>query len=548
MSVPRKLNKSLKTHKPRFELPLAASRINNYYWTDIPVALKHHIEPQIPELLSAKWFQTARDYFTRPPEIHILSIETKEIELLNILSELQEYLATLINNPSIAPNNILSGPGASQAIQKIREILTKINPKRLTRLQRRAIRKYIEITPLGREILKAFYDQIVADGKIAPDMELIFNPYTSLVNLAEIYSQCSEYSFVRYAVPELGIQDASIHLYYPVVKRDEYLAHQLPAADNNMSNPKSWWLPDALRRICFFNRLLGTKKQPRAIHVFLADFCKEFMHVSGKADLVFTPSEINTGVCDMTDIIITRAEESLKTLLHELIHFHALDFKHAAHDEFCAGLFNITTEQSSFNLFEAHTECLASILHCLTRTISHPLYNQPLTQTQQPQHNSDKVFFSDFKRLLITQIFYTMRKAAQILATSGCSSYTEFITPTDKDKCQLRENTNVFSYFFVKTFIYLGLRDWVIGCCDPSTARFIDTDGPNGSINGQEILKQLIQDGYQNRILKKIINSEINLAQRHREQQSPNQHYKYKKSSKKQPALADNSLKMVCVV
>ena len=486
MSVHLKLGKSTTT--------------NNLAWNEVPHTLKQHMNPQIHELLETRWFQTAREYFTTPPQIHIISVETKEVELLNIIAELRDYLAELPDSPSS------TGP-------KIRAILAKIDPRRITRTQRRALRKYIEISPLGREILKGFYTKVVADGKIAPEMELIFNPYTSLVNLAEIYAQCSEYSQVKYSVPELGIREAQIHLYYPAAKRDEYLP------------PDSKWLPDALTRICFFNRLLGTKKQPRAIHVFLADFRKEFMQVSGKADLVFTPSEINTGVCDMTDIIITRAEESLKTLLHELIHFHSLDFKHAAHDQFCAGLFNITTEQSSFNLFEAHTECLASILHCITRSVPPLTQLQSQSQSQsQSQPQIDKEFAVEFRKIFTTQIYYTMRKAAQILATSGCSSYGEFINPSAADKCQLRENTNVFSYFFVKSFIYLGLREWLTGCCDPSTARFLDTQGASG---GQQTLKTIIQMGYKNKVLQKVIDSTI-------------------RESGKQPInAADNSLKMV---
>lgn len=472
----------------------------------MPRELIRHINPHMTELLTTPWFQTAREYFTNPPEINILMIETKEVELLNIISELREYVH---NYPSTAAQMISPGlaidmpKNKDRNIRKIRGILDNINPKRITKQQRRALRKYVEISSTGRELLKDFYEKVVADGKIASDMELIFNPYTSLVNLAEIYAQCTEYSRIRYSVPELGIRDAQIHLYYPQSKRDEYLT------------PDSKWLPDALRRICFFNRLLGTKKQPRAIHVFLADFRKEFMHVTGKADLVFTPSEINTGVCDMTDIIITRSEESLKTLLHELIHFHSLDFKHAAHDDFCAGLFNITTEQSSFNLFEAHTECLASILHCLTRAI--------------PANKSSNTaeFEIVFKGVFISQIDYTIRKAAQILATSGCDSYSEFVTPSDRDKCQLWENTNVFSYFFVKSFIYIGLQDWLSGCCDQRTARFLDTHRQQ---RGQQILKRIIQEGYQNSIIQKIIDAEIQ-----------------KVNNKNTGSVADNSLKMVCV-
>ncbi len=497
MPARRTLKKQFKT--------VASNKESQFVTEQIPRELIRHINPQLTELLTTPWFQTAREYFTNPPQINILIVETKEVELLNIISELQEYVNGI--------TDMQPSTDKDRDIRKIRGILDNINPNRITRQQRRALRKYIEISPTGRELLKGFYDKVVADGKIAPDMELIFNPYTSLVNLAEIYAQCREYSLIKYSVQELGIREAQIHLYYPPVKRDEYLA---------TPGDRTGWLPDALRRICFFNRLLVTKKQPRAIHVFLADFCKEFMHVSGKPDLVFTPSEINTGVCDMTDIIITRSEESLKTLLHELIHFHSLDFKHAAHDDFCAGLFNITTEQSSFNLFEAHTECLASILHCITRSLA--------TSAHKPGNNAENNsvgFEQQFRQLFITQVAYTLRKAAQILATSGCDSYAEFITPNNHEKCQLRENTNVFSYFFVKSFIYMGLRDWLSGCCDQRTARFLDTQGKQG---GQEILKKIINTGYQNPIIQKIIDTEIQ-----------------KVNGKKTSSVADNSLKMVCV-
>ena len=521
MSVPQRLIKSLKNN---------GHSIVSKLHQEIPSALIRHMGPQIQELFAAKWFQTAREYFTNPPEIHILSIETKEIELLDILGELRTYLLSgqkIQLGPEFGPTH-----KTDKYLAKIHSILTQINNKHITRIQRRALRKYIEINPIGRGILKVFFEEIVSQGKIAPEMELIFNPYTSLVNLAEIYAQCSEYSLVKYAVPELGILEARIHLYYPAEKRDEYLAQQISYdTEFNTNNSHQPWLSDAIKRVCFFNRLLGTKKQPRAIHVFLANFCKKFMHVSGKSDLIFTPNEINTGVCDMTDIIITRSEESLKTLLHELIHFHSLDFKHAAHDELCAGLFNITTEQSSFNLFEAHTECLASILHCLTRAIL-------------PQNQSDKELSRAFRKLLIAQIYYTMKKAGQILAASGCHNYTEFINPNDREKCQLRENTNVFSYFFVKSFLYLGLQDWLAGCCCPISARFIDTENTNDQVSGQNMLKQIIQTGYQNKILQKIINNEIHLAH-HQPLQA------HKRSVKKpymQPlAFADNSLKMVCV-
>ena len=53
----------------------------------------------------------------------------------------------------------------------------------------------------------------------------------------------------------------------------------------------------------------------------------ELMTIKDEKDIIFTPSEINTGVTNGKQIIITRCEEAFKTIIHELIHFHNLDFK-----------------------------------------------------------------------------------------------------------------------------------------------------------------------------------------------------------------------------
>lgn len=467
-----------------------------------PSQLVRYMGPGIDKLMSMPWFQIAQEYFANPPEIDIIEITPTQPQILNVLDELLSYINrnydNLVEELIESPKNRLSNSQIANALRKIQSLLDKIDPHKLTKSQRHSMRKHIEISPIGKHVLTGFYEDLKSRDLIDPDLELILNPFTSLINLAEIYAQCDEYTMIRYSVPELGIYRSKLHLYYPESKRNQYIT--IEQTSGKGMGEKSW-LSDAIHRICFFNKLLNTQKQPRGIHVFLCEFRKEFMRVQGKEDLVFTSSEINTGVCNMVDIIITRSEESLKTLFHELIHFHSLDFKHALHDKICERIFNIDTQQSSFNLFEAHTECMASILHCITRT--------PSDMTQ------------DFNKIFTYQVWYTIKKAAQILTINNCSALSEFIhldtvnSPSpisiasprqgdDSDKCQpLKESTNVFSYFFVKTFIYLGLAEWLDGCCNARTCKFIDTE------ESHKNLLEIIKSGASNPLLYKLIDSRI---------------------------------------
>ena len=51
------------------------------------------------------------------------------------------------------------------------------------------IRHYIEINDNGKKLLELFFKHLLNTNIIQPDYRLLFNPYTSIINLNEIYLQ-----------------------------------------------------------------------------------------------------------------------------------------------------------------------------------------------------------------------------------------------------------------------------------------------------------------------------------------------------------------------
>ena len=78
----------------------------------------------------------------------------------------------------------------------------------------------------------------------------------------------------------------------------------------------------------------------------------------------FKTININTAVTNGLDIIIYRCEELLKSVFHELIHFHNLDFRNTPKQliTYLKTTHNINSG-NQYIVFESITEVLANILN-----------------------------------------------------------------------------------------------------------------------------------------------------------------------------------------
>ena len=323
-----------------------------------------------------------------------------------------------------------------------------------------AIRRGFLIDEYGQGMCQSFYQKIkdieIFDGNV----DLLFNRYTSLINIIEIYQQVNTQINVDFSFFwNNGSMLRSNNLIIFGNSQDKDLGKLIDEKED------SDLLQQIIKRICIFNYLGDVMTIPNKLTIYWIDYKKELMKVKDNKDRLFTSSEINTGVTNGIEIIITRKEECLKTILHECCHLYDWDFKHIPKElnKWFLETFPITTtltdykNEPTLNLFEGYTEWLASILEIIFRYYPEGGENRVLSQ---PNRRENRVL-----QELEKQIVYTSQKCWQILEISNCQSIGQFIKNKDDNKCQIHQSTNVFSYFVLKLFFYWRC-DLLLSCLD----------------------------------------------------------------------------------
>lgn len=311
-----------------------------------------------------------------------------------------------------------------------------------------AIRRGFIIDDYGKKICQYFYQKIkdieIFDGNV----DLLFNPYTSLINIIEIYQQVNTQINVDFSFFwNNGSMLRSNNLIIFGNSQDKDLGKLIDEKED------SDLLQQIIKRICIFNYLGDVMTIPNKLTIYWIDYKKELMKVKDNKDRLFTSSEINTGVTNGVEIIITRKEECLKTILHECCHLYDWDFKHIPKElnKWFLETFSISTTLTDYknepilNLFEGYTEWFASILEIIFR------------------------YYPDGGKTLVLQelekqIVYTSQKCWQILEISNCQSIGQFIK-NKGGNCIIHQSTNVFSYFVLKLFFYWRC-DLLLSCLD----------------------------------------------------------------------------------
>jgi hypothetical protein len=398
----------------------------------------------------------------------LMSINITEKELLykiDILYELIEYLQNkTFNNKKII----------------LRQLKLIYESGKLTLKDKEFIINYIEDNP----IIQYFLEYIKDKFKVLPELEMIYERYSSLLHLIIISMTITTQFNINFNYNFNDIELSNNNKITIYGNNKSYL----------LINRQSIWIKQLILRYCYFNYILKISKTPKILSIFLIDFPK-IIYKSNKIG----PVEINTGMTNGIYINITRKEEALKTLIHELIHFHNMDFR-TIPDKLNKLLINnfknITDEgyNMKFNLFEAYTECIASIINiCLFYD-----YNKQKTYTE-----NYILYMTFFKDQLYKQMLYTFCKCYQLYKYFNCNQL---------DKCKINQTTNTVSYFFIKSYFYYYIKEF-IKCLNYKTLKFNNCDTSfnriyriiNKGLQKQEkgqILHNLYKSSYNNKLNK----------------------------------------------
>ena len=188
------------------------------------------------------------------------------------------------------------------------------------------------------------------------------------------------------------------------------------------------------------------------LNIYLNDSKKKLP--SGK-NSILDSNNINTGYtyggCNSTNTItIYRKEEWFKVLIHECIHAFALDFSYINNDFINKKIKSLFPINSEINSFESYCEVWAIIWNSLI----HALLNK--------DNNFDS-FITIFREIYSYECYFSYYQMIKILNFMNIT-YSDLYKQDEKSilkRNNYQENTNVFSYFILKTILLQNLNDFI---------------------------------------------------------------------------------------
>tara|TARA_Y200000002_G_scaffold381660_1_gene396285 strand:+ start:1455 stop:2540 length:1086 start_codon:yes stop_codon:yes gene_type:complete len=157
------------------------------------------------------------------------------------------------------------------------------------------------------------------------------------------------------------------------------------------------------------------------------------------------PAHCNSGYCNVIydkskngSIVLYRNEEIIKVLIHESIHANFIDYNIIL-NQYKSNMDNKICTHYNILLNEAFTETFACLINMI-------LINY------HTKININKIFNNELKFMLNTfnklMNYYKVEQIKDIMVVDGCSRY-------------IKQKTNVFSYYILKTLNYLYIDEYL---------------------------------------------------------------------------------------
>jgi hypothetical protein len=157
-----------------------------------------------------------------------------------------------------------------------------------------------------------------------------------------------------------------------------------------------------------------------------------------------------------SEIVIFRHEEWFKVFIHETFHNFGLDFSDMNNNECHNFLLNIFKVKSDVNVYEAYTEFWGEIINCLFCSF-HMLKDK----------NNEKEFLSNAEFFINFERNYNLFQLVKILNFMGLryeDLYLNNIQSETLRKTLYKENTNVLSYYVIKTVLLNNYPEFLLWC------------------------------------------------------------------------------------
>jgi len=175
---------------------------------------------------------------------------------------------------------------------------------------------------------------------------------------------------------------------------------------------------------------------------------------------ILDESNVNTAITTScqpnTEIVIYRKEEWLKVLMHESAHSFGLDFSEMNNDECTKRILHLFPVDSKVNLYESYAEFWAetmNVLFCSFLNLKNKNnVNEFLTNTE---------FLMNIER---KYSFFQLVKILKFMGLEYKDLYSKSKSSTLLRNTLYKENTNVLSYYVIKTILINSYQSFLYWC------------------------------------------------------------------------------------
>lgn len=371
--------------------------------------------------------------------INVNTIPNK-IKIPNFLQLILDFTKYKINDKFII-NNVLS---ISEIQDLFSNILKYVNNKH-------KLIKFLDEDESAHKVINYLFqlnnnsqipNEILMKYVTLSKYSLLLNKFTKVKILNEIYQKMKKIITISFS---FNLNDSN-GIYHNVIYQNLNIY-----CDNSFtkSNIKRF-ANNVISRIVFFNYHLKTVKLPNNLTIFMTELKKEIkpsditnsqnyarLYKKQKyTNSIYSSQNINTGLTNMRDIIIFRQEELMKTIIHELCHFHEMDF-HTYPIEIEKKLIqdHHISPKNEYRINESINDFVANILHIVM--IIH------FENSKINKYN----YYQQLKKHLNYHIHFCLLQMAKILVTFNFKSYQDFL------KVSVNNNAkSIISKGFMSTF------------------------------------------------------------------------------------------------
>ena len=156
-----------------------------------------------------------------------------------------------------------------------------------------------------------------------------------------------------------------------------------------------------------------------------------------------------------SEIVIFRREEWFKVFLHETFHNFGLDFSDMNNDYCKEAILSIFKVDSKLNLYECYSEFWAEIMNGMFCAFF-------LLKNKE----NSREFLNNVHYIIETEIAFSFSQLCKILNFMGLNYMDLYLDGEQSDALRTlyKENTNVLSYYVMKTILLNNYTDFFVWC------------------------------------------------------------------------------------